>query len=70
MNKELAPRVVKEVKGRFPTLKLTAEDISQITIITLSTMAYFLRSRTAFSNARLLKHARDSVKSLLESEGE
>lgn len=68
MKAELAHKVLTEVRRKFPALNLTAEDIVQITIITLSTLAASLRRRTIFSSARLLKYAGNSVKSLFEAE--
>lgn len=67
LNKDLSKALNKEVKKRFPALDLTPDDMCHIAVMTLSTLAGFLRKKTTFNGARLLKYARDSVKDLVES---
>jgi hypothetical protein len=69
MHKELASRLVNKVQEGVPKVVLTAEEIAQITMITLSTLADFVRKHSAFGSARLFDYARESVKRHLEEEG-
>ena len=61
MNKDLSRALNKKLKEKFPTLNLSPEDGCHITIITLSTLAGFLRRRTSFNGSRLLEYAGRSV---------
>jgi hypothetical protein len=65
MNKELSQALTKKMKRKLPSLNLKPEDMCQITIITLSSLASFLRKRTTFNGARLLKYAGQSVEDFL-----
>jgi hypothetical protein len=65
MNKELSQALKKKMKKRFPDLDLKPEDMCHVTIITLSTLAGFLRNRVAFSGAKLLKYAGKAVEDFL-----
>lgn len=65
MNKELSQGLNKKVKRKFPNLNLTTEDICHITIITLSTLAGYLRKRTSFNSARLINYVGKSVEDFL-----
>ena len=70
MNKELSQGLIKKSKKRFPALNLTPDEMCHITIITLSTLAGFLRKRTTFNSARLLEYAGKSVGDFLNEEAE
>ena len=70
MNKELSKALAKRIKKRFPALNLMPEDMCHITIITLATMAGFLRKRTTFNGARLLEYAGKSAEDFLNQEAE
>ena len=70
MNKELSKALNNRAKKKFPTLNLRTEDMCHITIITLATMAGFLRKRTTFNGARLLEYAGKSVEDFLNQEAE
>jgi len=70
MNTELSKALNKNRRKKFPGLNLTAEDMCQITITTLSGLAGFLRKRTSFNSARLFKYASEAVGDFLtEKEG-
>jgi hypothetical protein len=66
MNKELSKALKKKLKGRFPALNLTPEEMCHVTKITLFTLAAHLRKRTSFNGARLIKYAGKSVEDYLE----
>ena len=65
MNKDLSRALNKKLKEKFPTLNLRPEDACHVTIITLSTLAGFLRRRTSFNGSRLLQYAGKSVEDFL-----
>jgi len=70
MNKELSQALNKKMKKKFPGINLKPEDMCHITIMTLSTLASFLRKRIAFSGAKLLQYAGKAVEDFLtEKEG-
>jgi hypothetical protein len=70
MNKDLSKALTKKAKIKFGALNLSPEDMCRITSITLFTLAGFLRKRTTFNGARLLKYAGQSVEDFLtEKEG-
>jgi len=68
MNKDLSRVLNKKLKEKFPGLDLTPEQMCHVTIMTLSALVGFLRKRTRFNGSRLLRYARDSVKSLVASD--